>query len=500
MLLRVVDGDDTPTETVPPDGRGDELRAIAQRLRTDTWELAERWSVASAEANPGTTLRGGDQLARFGEIPAFLAALARHLERIADGDPELSATAWLAPWRAPGTDSSPAGIHHDLRSDDGLRAAAIDHARTRADAGYRQREMLAEFVALRRVLWEHFAGQGAAERPTFEGERIVNLLLDTVIVEAADQFFSELTEALVRRAECDQLTGLLNRQTFHDRLGKELARSRRYGRELTVVAIDLDAFKQVNDTLGHLAGDAVLRRLSSLLLTHTREQDLVGRLGGDEFAVALLEAGMSTARDLIRRLRIHLTPARRQFGLPREFGVSFGAATFPAHGDTVEKLLFHADAGLYRQKGPGRGERMDLAGHAPTLANLRVLVADDDDGLRMLCRAALEAEGFEVEEAANGDEAVERALDNPPDVMLLDLTMPHRDGWQVLEAMAEHPRAAQVPVVMMTGSASQENIDRADRVGALDFISKPFPPEELISTVHEVLELTERQAVESDIT
>jgi diguanylate cyclase (GGDEF)-like protein len=467
---------------------GDELREIATRIRTDAWELAERWSVVAAEAAPASTPRGGEQLARFGEIPAFLAALAHHLERIGDGDPQLlNVAAQLA--------DGPDADYALPLTDDGLRAAAIEHARSRAAAGYDQRDMLAEFVALRRVLWEHFAGTGAAERPTFEGERIVNLLLDTVIVEAADQFFAELTDALVRRAERDALTDLYNRQAFHDKLGREMARARRFGRELTVVTIDLDAFKQVNDTLGHLAGDAVLKRLATLLRTHTREQDIVGRLGGDEFAVALVEAGMSTARNLIRRLRIHLVPARRQFGLPREFGISFGAANFPKDGDTVEKLLFHADGGLYKQKGQGRGAKMAQAGHAPHLGAVRVLVADDDAGLRALCRAALESEGFEVAEAANGDEALAQAREQAPDVLLLDLAMPHRDGWQVLDELSADAATADLPVVMMTGSASQENLERADRAGVLDFLSKPFEPSELVGTIHHVLEMTDQAAI-----
>jgi diguanylate cyclase (GGDEF)-like protein len=466
------------------DREREELRSIAQNIRSDTWELAERWSTLSARTAPAHTPRGGDRLTRFGEIPAFLAALAHHLERLADGDPALTETI------------DAADIAEQLPppgSSDGLRAAAIDHARARASAGYDQRDMLAEFVSLRRVLWEHFAAAGAVERPTFEGERIVNLLLDSVIVEAADQFFAELTDALVRRAERDPLTDLFNRQAFHDKLGREMSRARRFSRELTVVTIDLDAFKQVNDQLGHLAGDAVLKRLSSLLITHTREQDIVGRLGGDEFAVALVEAGMATAKDLIRRLRIHLVPARRQFGLPREFGISFGAACYPSDGDTVEKLLFHADGGLYKQK--GHGERMAEAGHAPTLEKVRVLVADDDAGLRALCRAALESEGFDVVEASNGTEAVTAARSESPDVLLLDLAMPHLDGWGVLEALGEDDATSDIPVVMMTGSASQENLDRADRAGALDFIGKPFEPADLIGTIHHVLELTERRVV-----
>jgi diguanylate cyclase (GGDEF)-like protein len=321
------------------------------------------------------------------------------------------------------------------------------------------------------------------------------MLLDGVIVEAADQFFAELTEALVRRAERDPLTDLYNRQTFHDKLGRELARARRYGHSLTVMSLDLDAFKQVNDTLGHLAGDAVLKRHGALLTTHTRDEDIVGRLGGDEIAVVLVEAGMPAARDLMRRLRIHLTPAKRQFGLPREFGVSFGAATFPDNGDTVEKLLFAADSGLYTAKGPGHGQRMHEAGHAPMLRKLRVLVADDDPGIRLLCTSALERDGFEVIQAADGREAVDSALAQTPDVVLLDLTMPNLDGWGAVEELAQNESTRDVPVVMMTGSSSQENLDRAVGVGAIDFVAKPFAPEDLVGCVHRVLEFVQRDEV-----
>lgn len=447
------------------DQRRTELRAIAARLRADTWVLAERWSELSAQNAPADRLRGGESLIRFGEIPSFLASLAHHLEDLADSDE----------------------LIEDGR-DEALRRAAAEHARARAEVGYSQRDLLAEFVALRRVLWEHFAGVGADERPTFEGERIVNLLLDTVIVEAADQFFTELTDALVRRAERDQLTDVYNRQTFHDRLGRELSRAQRYGHKLTVVVIDLNAFKQVNDTLGHLAGDAVLKRLAQLLTTHTRDEDIVGRLGGDEFAVALIEADMATARDLIRRLRIHLTPTRRQFGLPKEFGVGFGSATFPEQGETVEKLLLSADARLYEQKGGGRGERIGEVPHAPEqLTRLRVLVADDDPGIRLLCQSMLEAEGFEVDVVSNGREALEHARASTPDLALLDVTMPFLDGWEVAEALGGDESTRDVPIVMMTGHAEEEHLEKAVRAGAADFVSKPFEPDELMATVNDVL-------------
>jgi diguanylate cyclase (GGDEF)-like protein len=456
--------------TALSDAQTNELLSLAERLRADAWPIAERWTAVAAERIDVAAHDTGE-LGRFGEVPTFLAALARLFEQLASGELDL-----------------------DTDADGVLREAAHEHARSRARAGYDQRDMLVEFVALRRVLWEHL-NDGTGPRPSVQVERIINLLFDTVIVEAADQFFGQLTEALVRKAEHDPLTDLFNRQAFHERLDAELARAQRYGRELTVVSIDLDAFKQVNDTLGHLAGDALLQRIGTLLATHTRDEDIVGRLGGDEFAVVLVEAGRSAARDLIRRVRIHLAPARRQFGLPREFGVSFGSASFPADGDSVDALLYSADAGMYSMKGPGRGLRDDApsvteAGEAPALRKVRVLVADDDAPVRMLCRAALEHEGFEVLEAVDGVDAVERALDAPPDVVLLDVAMPRMDGWDVAERLSSDARTRDVPIVLLTGRDDAEQLERADRAGAVHFVAKPFAPEGLVAALHEALELS----------
>ena len=477
---------DTTSADAPAEADPAELQRIAKRLRSDAWTIAERWSLATEQIAPAASLRAnGDAVAPFGEVPAFLAALAHAL----DGAPAPLAAAAAA---------------HGLSSDDAaafdnrdsaVRAAASDHARQRADVGYDQRDMLIEFVALRRVLWEYFA---EFDRPSFAAERTLNSLLDAVIVEAVDQCFAELTDALIRRAERDPLTGLLNRQTFHDRLGREINRARRHGRRLTVVSVDLDAFKQVNDTLGHLAGDAVLKRVASLLATHTRDEDIVGRLGGDEFAVALVETESSTAAaDLIRRMRIHLAPARRHFGLPREFGISYGSAVYAVDGDTVEELLFAADAGLYRAKGPGRGELMTSAGHSPTLEKVRVLVADDDAGVRALCSAVLEEAGFDVTCVADGVSAVKAAKESAPDIALIDVSMPHLDGWRVLDELSGDERTAAVPVVMLTGSADAANLDKAWKGGALDFINKPFDPEGLVASVHRVLEYDQESSTAS---
>ena len=129
------EGPDQPHDGIDRSIDRDELRAIAARIRTDAWELAERWSVVSAQSTPATVPRAGEQLTRFGEIPAFLAALAHYLERLGDGETDvLDGSSWTNEVSEGGgelpVDYAPPVTDADLR------AAAIEHARSRAAAGF----------------------------------------------------------------------------------------------------------------------------------------------------------------------------------------------------------------------------------------------------------------------------------------------------------------------------------------------------------------------------
>ena len=454
----ILDAHDLPAPT------GAQLHHVARWIREHAWYLSAQWSEATRTQLPDDT-RISEPFLRFGEIPAFIAALAHAIDRLA------------------------AGRSVDVYRDPDLQSAATQHARHRIAAGFERRDLLDEFVLLRDVLWVAMHATFGHLAP--EAERTVNRAIDAVMVATADEFFVQMTDDLARRADHDALTGLLNRQAFRDRVKLEIARAQRHGRQVTLVTLDLDAFKEVNDSRGHLAGDAVLQRIGDLLRAHTRDEDVVGRLGGDEFAVALLEADERAAHELVRRIQIHLAPARRQFDLPPAFGVSFGTATFPDNGVDVDGLLHDADHNLYASKGPGRSitaPHNDDGSPAPQLGRLRVLVADDDPAVRTLCAGILESSGFELDIAIDGEATIAQALRCPPDVLLLDLRMPKADGWTVLEALAGDPRTADVPVVMMTGFEDHDVLERATQAGIIDFVSKPFDPERLVSSVHRVLE------------
>lgn len=159
-----------------------------------------------------------------------------------------------------------------------------------------------------------------------------------------------------RRANFDQVTELPNRVLFKDRLSQAIARARRDHRRVAVMFIDLDRFKAVNDTLGHEAGDAVLREVATRLTACMRDTDTVARLGGDEFTAILPQPGGEKAVTTIAT-RI-LKSLRRPFivdGNPEVYiGGSIGIAIFPNDGDDPTVLLKNADAAMYRAKEQGR--------------------------------------------------------------------------------------------------------------------------------------------------
>jgi diguanylate cyclase (GGDEF)-like protein len=174
---------------------------------------------------------------------------------------------------------------------------------------------------------------------------------------------AELVERLQSAATTDQLTGLFNRRALQERLEAEISRSVRHQIRTTIVLLDLDRFKAINDTLGHAAGDRYLVLVSQLLRRQIRTLDVVGRLGGDEFLVVLPMTNPKEAMGFVERL--HRGFADLVVEYP-EFGsgsVSIGVAEAPRDGLTPAAVLAAADAALYSAKRRG-GDAVETAGHA----------------------------------------------------------------------------------------------------------------------------------------
>ncbi|MDX1511275.1 MAG: response regulator [Nitriliruptorales bacterium] len=118
----------------------------------------------------------------------------------------------------------------------------------------------------------------------------------------------------------------------------------------------------------------------------------------------------------------------------------------------------------------------------------RVLVVDDEPDVLLLCRVNLEFEGYEVEEASNGEEALDKIRANPPDAVLLDVMMPKVDGWQVLETVKADQDLSHIPIVMLTAKAQETDQMRGWTSGAAEYITKPFSPLALSQVVSDVIE------------
>lgn len=182
---------------------------------------------------------------------------------------------------------------------------------------------------------------------------------------------ARLYEQTLTASRSDPLTGLGNRRAFRERLESEVERSRRYGRDLSLIVLDADSFKSVNDTFGHQGGDRVLGRLAELLQRNRRMEDGAYRIGGDEFALLLPETGLQGATVLAERLRRRIE--HEAIGGERDIPItaSIGVSAFGEHGINADDLFEKADAALYEVKASGGNAAMP-AHHASANARLGV--------------------------------------------------------------------------------------------------------------------------------
>jgi diguanylate cyclase (GGDEF)-like protein len=300
------------------------LSALGSELHANGWELAlEVVEEGLADDVVPSLVRLG-RVAQLGDIPTFITELGREVER---------------------------PMPERMRIGGPLAAIARDHARRREALGFAPREVVTEFLLLRRILWRFVAGHltGLERGDVIEVERRINDTIDRLVVECVVAYFDRATAELADQARRDPLTGLLNHHAFSDVLGLEVERARRYGHGLTIVFFDLDRFKQINDTLGHMEGDRVLHRIGTLASSMLRGSDVAGRMGGDEFAVLLLETDAHAGERFGHRLAesvAELTGSE----LPEEFALSAGFAHFPTDDGDSDALLRRADARQYDVK------------------------------------------------------------------------------------------------------------------------------------------------------
>ncbi len=189
-----------------------------------------------------------------------------------------------------------------------------------------------------------------SDRPFFDLMTRLNRCIDRILFAIAEGYFSAFQAEVEKQALTDALTGLGNSRRFRDALSAELKRSSRTGRPFSIVFVDVDDFKDINDQFGHVQADYILTAIGRTLATQLRGSDLLCRWGGDEFIILLPETERNEAGILAERLRAEVASC----GKCGDATISLGIACYPADGKDYDGLVAYADRALYVSKHQGK--------------------------------------------------------------------------------------------------------------------------------------------------
>jgi diguanylate cyclase (GGDEF)-like protein/putative nucleotidyltransferase with HDIG domain len=338
--------------------------------------------------------------------------------------------------------------------------------------------------------------------------------------------FSTVFAALDRMRDLaihDPMTGLYNRLHLEEEYENVWKRSVRYGYTMGVLIMDLDHFKMINDTYGHVIGDRVLKEFAELLKKTARGSDIIGRYGGEEFVIIIPEGGREEAAAFAERLlatvRSHLFCSdTHALYLTVSIGVSV-VQPREDDGRKTEDLLVEADSAMYIAKRAGRncvriwsGDETETpsptkAAAKPTKAaediaytssrsNARIMVVDDDSSIRQLLKMMLAKDGYKVTAHESGDKALAdfENANAEYDIVLADLQMPGISGIELLKKIQAIDES--VINIIISGHATVSNAIESLRYGAYDFIQKPFVYRQLSAVMTRALEY--RRAIQEN--
>ena len=422
----------------------------------------------------------GFEVHTAGDGSTALAFLEQHFTPIVITDLNMPAVDGLALCRAIRQRAWPGYVYillltvHDAEADilAGLEAGADDYLSKRTSAA----QLVARLHAAQRIL-----GLEQALKTELEERR--------------------------RQSLSDPLTGAHNRRYFDQHLPRDFKRAQRGGGPLSLLMLDIDHFKRINDRVGHAAGDAVLQEVvRRIAVCLPRETDWCARVGGEEFVVVLGNTPLAGAAQVAERIRETIAgiPVPTPAG-PIATTASVGVVEFQPSANhdsvSVESLMHELDANMYTSKLNGRnrvtlphpsssGQKISPPPVVPPATpaarrSLRTLLyVDDESDLRVIMQTALNlAPGLTVHTAESGEQALELARELQPDLLLLDVMMPGLDGPATLKRLRADPELARIPVIFMTAKATPDNASRFRAMGASAVIAKPFDPMQLSAKV-----------------
>jgi diguanylate cyclase (GGDEF)-like protein len=322
-----------------------------------------------------------------------------------------------------------------------------------------------------------------------------------------------------RRAHLDELTGLLSRGTWLQRLDQEIHRSRRQQNSLAVILVDIDFFKVYNDTYGHQTGDQILQMLAGLFQESLRDVDSAGRYGGDEFVLLLPDTDLNGAILVANRILQEV----RQLELGDSntpLSISIGMMAQPPLDMESLEIIHLADQALLQAKYRGRsqiiahtenGEFHDFTGMsietelseeeleeydssetAPaTAAELNhVFMIDSESNQRQVLADVFRNWGYDVLTYSNGEEALKSLKTNPCDLVITNLQLPGIKGLDVVRSIKQVDMT--IPVIVLTNYGSIQTAIEAIRLGADDYIVHPFSLEEVRRSIENAVSRKQR--------
>lgn len=295
----------------------------------------------------------------------------------------------------------------------------------------------------------------------------------------------------------DELTQVYNRRFLFDLLERNIKEFERSEIAFSLALLDLDYFKNINDTYGHLTGDKVLEEFASFLKENIRSTDTVFRYGGEEFVILFPKTTDEEAKSILNRilddfLKIPFHEQESQFHISFSAGVYM--ATNPGEGSL--EILRIADKALYEAKEKGRS-RIESANqvvhHRNSILNVSVI---DDDAIirsvlvRIIENMAMNKVSLTIESYENGEKffAADRLSEKGKHFLILDGVMPVMDGIEVLNKVKQTEHSDRVHVLMLTGRKTEYDIARALKLGADDYVTKPFSITELQARIQRLIQ------------
>lgn len=302
--------------------------------------------------------------------------------------------------------------------------------------------------------------------------------------------------SLQELATTDPLTGLRNRRSFEDDLESELATAKRYAYPFSMLLIDLDNFKKVNDTRGHTRGDEALRLFGEFLSWTLRRSDHMYRIGGDEFAVLLPRAQEAEARMTADRLKSIFKTYKKEHHeeLPSFLSFSIGSTSiYPGADLSKEELLRNADRRMLQDK-----KRAAKSGGQHSKKNAApkgtILVVDDEPVTRKILQHGLASFGYTVLVAEDGESCLDLMRSERPHVLLLDWMMPGIDGMEVCRTIRSDGCTNTPYIIMVTVVGGSSSRVQALDGGADDYVNKPIDMDELLAKVRVGMRIEEMKA------